>query len=309
MKIRKLFALIITLIAALCCALPASASIPDEFYSAKKIPETRQKPRLVDDADILSDSEEEKLLKRLDEISERDKVDVVIVTIKSLGNRTPMEYADDYYDYNGFGFGPHKDGFVLLLAMNSRDRWFSGTGYGIQIYTDYGQEQMWSRVTPKLSAGNYYGAFETYANISEDYIRQAKNGKPYDAPRQQSSPNTAARPAENQNINPIQKLEDKFFVLRMILMALGGGAVIAFIYCTIVKRQLISVSMQHGARDYFREGSFELTDCRDTFMYKDVSKVYIPPSSSSGSHRSSSGGTRTHRSSSGSRHSGSGGKF
>ena len=48
------------------------------------IPETRQLPRLVDRADLLSELEEEELEARLDEISERQQADVVVVTVNSL---------------------------------------------------------------------------------------------------------------------------------------------------------------------------------------------------------------------------------
>ena len=58
-------------------------------------------PRLVDDADLLTNSEESELLDLLDEISERQKVDVVVVTVDSLEGKSPMAFADDFYDYNG----------------------------------------------------------------------------------------------------------------------------------------------------------------------------------------------------------------
>lgn len=61
--------------------------------------------RLVDEADLLSDAEEKDLLSKLDEISERQKCDLVIVTVKDLGGKTPEAFADDYFDYNGYGQG------------------------------------------------------------------------------------------------------------------------------------------------------------------------------------------------------------
>ena len=61
------------------------------------IPETRQLPRLVDRADLLSELEEEELEARLDEISEREQVDVIIVTTNSLEGKTAQAYADDYF--------------------------------------------------------------------------------------------------------------------------------------------------------------------------------------------------------------------
>ena len=44
-------------------------------------------PRLVDRADLLSELEEEELEARLDEISERQQADVVVVTVNSLDGR------------------------------------------------------------------------------------------------------------------------------------------------------------------------------------------------------------------------------
>ena len=59
------------------------------------IPETRQLPRLVDRADLLSELEEEELEARLDEISERQQADVVVVTVNSLDGKSAQDYADE----------------------------------------------------------------------------------------------------------------------------------------------------------------------------------------------------------------------
>lgn len=60
------------------------------------IPETRQLPRLVDRAVLLSELEEEELEARLDEISERQQADVVVVTVNSLDGKSAQDYADDF---------------------------------------------------------------------------------------------------------------------------------------------------------------------------------------------------------------------
>ena len=61
--------------------------------------------RLVDGADLLTDTEEAELLQELNEISVRQQFDVVVVTTTSLDGKSAMEYADDYYDYHGYGMG------------------------------------------------------------------------------------------------------------------------------------------------------------------------------------------------------------
>ena len=281
---KKFFAALAAAAVMALSSLTAFAAIPDEYYNSRTIPDERLKPRLVDDADILSDSEENKLLKKLDSISESYQIDVAVVTIDSLGDRTPQEYADDYYDYNGFGFGETHDGFVMLLSMEDRDRWFSGCGKGIEIFTDYGQDWMWKQVTPKLSDGDYYAAFDRYADISEDFIKEWKKGTPYDT-----------------NHKAKGSLHFGWYIAAVV-----GGLLIGLIYAESVKAQLTSVSMQHGADDYIRKNSFKLSVKRDSFLYKNTTREYIERSSGSGG---GGGGTSTHISSSGSSHSGSGGKF
>ena len=79
--------LLLTIIAALLCVticLPVMAE--------------SELPRLIDDADLLSESEEQNLLQKLDSISEKQKFDVVVGTVDSLDGYSPMEFADDFYD-------------------------------------------------------------------------------------------------------------------------------------------------------------------------------------------------------------------
>ena len=48
-------------------------------------------PRLVDKAELLSDSEKTELLYILDEISERQQVDIIVLTVPSLEGASPVE--------------------------------------------------------------------------------------------------------------------------------------------------------------------------------------------------------------------------
>jgi uncharacterized protein len=283
---KKIFAVLAAAAVMVISAIPAFASIPEEYASTRTIPTERLQPRLVDDADILSDYEESLILKKLDRISEEYQIDVAIFTCYSLGNRSAQAYADDYYDYNGFGFGESRDGFVLMISMEQHESWFSGNGKGKEIFTDYGQDFMWDQILPELKEGEYAEAFNEFADISEDFIKEWKKGTPYDV-------NHMAK----------GKLHPGW-----IIGALIGGAVIGLIVSESIKAQLTSVSMQHGADDYIRKNSFKLTVQRDNFLYKNVTKTRIESSSGS-SGRSGGGGTSTHHSSSGSSHSGSGRRF
>ncbi len=94
--------------------------------------------RLMDTADLLSDSEEATLLRALDEVSERQKMDVVIVTAETLDGSDIVSFADDLYDYCQFGYGTNRDGLLLLISMEDRDWYISTCGYGITAFTDAG---------------------------------------------------------------------------------------------------------------------------------------------------------------------------
>ncbi|MGN0307554.1 MAG: TPM domain-containing protein [Lachnospiraceae bacterium] len=238
--------------------------------------------RLVDMADLLSESEEKELLSQLNEISERQKLDTVVVTVNTLDGKTPMEYADDFYDYNGYGFGEENDGILLLVSMEDRDWWISTTGYGITVFTDAGIDYIAESFLPKLSDGDYATAFMTYAQLCDEFITQAKNGPSYD----------------NGNLPKIP-----FDFGLNLIIAIVVGLVVAFITTSIMKGQLKSVRFKATATDYLKRDSMKITQSKDLFLYKNVSRSERPKESSS------SGGSSTHTSSSGSSHGGGGGKF
>ena len=58
--------------------------------------------RLADQAGLLDTDQKESLCNTLDEISEREQVDVIIVTTNSLEGKTAQAYADDYFIDHGY---------------------------------------------------------------------------------------------------------------------------------------------------------------------------------------------------------------
>lgn len=239
-------------------------------------------PRLVDNADLLTDSEESTLLSKLNEISERQQADVVVVTADTLDGKTPMDYADDFYDYNGYGFGADKDGVLLLVSMEDRDWWMSTTGYGITAITDAGIEYISEKFLSDLSDGNYADAFTTYAELCDDFFTQARSGQPYDTGHMPKQP---------------------FNIARNLLIALIVGFVIALIATGVMKGKLKTVRFQSAASNYVKANSMNVTESRDMFLYTHVDRRAKPKDTDSSS------GSSTHTSSSGSTHGGGGGKF
>ena len=238
--------------------------------------------RVVDLADLLDNSEEADLLSMLDEISNRQELDVVVVTVNTLDGKTPMDYADDFYDYNGYGFGENRDGVLLLVSMEDRDWWISTTGYGITVFTDAGIEYISEKFLPDLSDGNYADAFTTYAELCDEFITQARTGEPYDT-------------------NNLPK--EPFNVFTSLLISLAVGILVSLIVTGKMKGKLKTVRMQPAAEEYVRKGSMLVTESSDLFLYSHVDRRAKSKDNDSG------GGSSTHTSSSGSSHGGGGGKF
>lgn len=78
---------------------------------------------------------------------------------------------------------------------------------------------------------------------------------------------------------------------------------IALIVTGVMRGKLKSVRFQPKADDYLKEGSMQLTENRDLFLYSHLDRRAKPKDNGS------SGGSSTHVSSSGSTHGGGGGKF
>ena len=116
--IKKIWTFLLVLVLCICVTVPAFANDTSGFAG--------DKDRVVDDADLLSDSEEKALREKLEEIRVRQKMDIVIVTVNTLNGATLVDYADDTYDYNGYGYGNNRDGLLLLINMENRD-WYIST--------------------------------------------------------------------------------------------------------------------------------------------------------------------------------------
>lgn len=281
---------------------------------AQEIPDQRLLPRLVDQADLLSAQEEETLLAQLDEISNSLECDVVVVTANSLEGKSAKDYADDFYDYNGYGFGTNKDGVLLLVSMESRDWWISTTGFCISALTDAIQANISDQFLPKLSDGKYAESFSLFASLCEKYISQAIT--PDTGASTTPDTGTSTTPDTGASITPgtgmpststidgslsNQKTPPSILWLPFSFII---GLVISLIVLGFMRAALKTVHPQDSARNYLVSGSFHLTKSKDLFLYQQTSRRAKPQNTNSGG-----GKSKTHISSSGTRHGGGGGKF
>ena len=217
------------------------------------------KLRLVDDADLFSAGEEQRLNQKLSEKSEEYGVDFVIAAFDSINGREPQNYISFYFDQMDYGIGEEKNGVILLFAMQEREYCILSNGdIGSGAISDSDIDYICDKIFPSVKNGQYFEACEIFIDECDYRISGEVNGYPFDA-------------AKN------------------LLISLVIGLVIALISTGIMRAGLKSVRKQNFASNYVKEGSFNLTLSRDLFLYRTISRER--KSSSSGS-SSASGSSR-----------------
>ena len=235
---------------------------------------------------LMSSSEVEKLNSKLQNIKNRYGFDTVILTTDTYNGKSMRDYCDDFYDYNGFG----NDGLLLMLNMKDRGYYFSTKGKAIEYFSDYGTQKIFDKMVDDINSGNYYDAFDTYADEVEQYIKNGNAGNIIDV--------------DNQDV------KKQSFGFNNVIISAVIAALATLITNLVLQGQLKSVRKERYATNYVVGNSFRLIGSSDMFVNRRVSRVRRPRNDdSSRGGGSRPGGTHVHTSSSGSFHGGHGGHF
>lgn len=210
-------------------------------------------PRLVDAADLLTAEQEAELLAHLDQLSQELQVDVAIVTMESCGGYSADQVVEAYYDQYGFGYGPSRDGVLLMLSMAERDWRILSNGFGSDAIPPSDIDYIGDNIVDELSDGAYMDAFMEFIDLCRYEIEGERNGFPFE------------------------------FGLSLTVSVIIGF-VVALIVTLIMRSKLKSVRSRTGAREYAKPGSMKITRSSDLFLYRTLDRREKPKESSSGSH-------------------------
>ena len=255
------------LIGILCCFLVISLSVT--VGAADML--------VIDNAGVMTDEEIVDLEYMARDLRDTYGMDVVILTVYGLEGKTTREYADDYFDYNGFS----DDGMLLLIDLETRDGWLSTEGTAVEALTDYGIESLLSTVASYMQEDDYYGGFHAFLEALPFYLDAYVNGEPIDL--------------------LVGEKESSFsFVdgVICVIVALSAGAVTV----GVMRSHMDTKNQKRSAADYLDKDTYDLRREQDMFLYSEVHKSAKPKDSDSG-------GSSTHESSSGDSHGGGGFSF
>ena len=230
---------------------------PETEPTTEFVPVDRTLSLVEDYADVLTDSEEAELLAKLEALGAANDIEVGVITVDSNEGKTPRAFADDFYDYNGYGYGENDDGFIVVFNTGegdgNRNLWISTHGKGIDLLTDMEIDVIIEMMITPIKNGDFAGAFDNFVSECENAV-------------------------------------DTSVSLLAIPLAIAIGFGLAFLIVKIQASKLKTVVQKADAADYV--GNVVLTYQNDQFMFRNVTSSPKVKSDSSSTHTSSSG--RTH---------------
>ncbi len=259
-------------------------------------------PRFVDNAGIISDEHAAQLLEYLDEKSAELEFDIVAVIEDSINGEDVRSYADDYFDYNGFGYGYEHDGILLLIVMDTREWAFSTTGLGITIFSDGDLEQLEDAMVGELSSGNYAQGVYNYAQCAVRVVDYAKTYG-YDFSTDGYYTDDYGYGYGGSVTRPRMSVGTRAGIAATV------GVIAAAIAVAVMAGRMSTVHKKTAARDYIRNGSLRIYRADDVFVRKSVTRHAINTDHGSNHSSSHHGGGSFHSGSSGVSHGGRSGRF
>lgn len=251
--------------------------------------------KVYDNAELFSEDEANSLRQRAQELVKKCSMDVLIVTIDDAEGKSSRNYADDFYDDNGFGLGDDKSGLVLLIDMDNREAYISTCGSAIRIFTDNRLDNMINNITSPLSDGEYVKAANIFLDDVDDYFGLG-------VPSDQYNYNTETKQRDYYS-NTAEMPDGVGKSLRNLglFIAIAIGASLIIVGCMALNNRGRKTT---NAGTYLEPGSFTLNDRRDIYLRTTVTQHQINTGSGSGGSRSF-----THSGGGGSSHGGRGGRF
>ena len=210
-------------------------------------------PHVTDAVGLLTQDEVLALEAQAEQIAEDYGCAPYILVVENY-----RDYEDTYdvreagmnlYERWGLGYGPEKNGLLLMLSMAERDYALVTNGSVThQAFTDYGQEALREQFLDNFHNDDWAGGFRDYLDGCAWLLEQARNGTPYDV-------NTAPK-----GFNPL------ILVIPLVL---------ALAVCLVLTAQMKTAKRKTEAGDYMVQGGTEMRVVQDIFTHRTVTRQVI----------------------------------
>lgn len=227
---------------------------------------------VIDEADLLTSEEEANLQKQCEDFADKHKAELVLLITENTNGKSSEVYADDYYDYHGYGYNEEMgDGVLLLIDLDNRMIWLSSSGSMLKYFNTYEScEAVTDCMISEVQQTDYAAAFSTGIKGLNAAIRFDKI-----------------------------KVVGLLVLLPSLLIASAVTAILYFCFKGSDHKTVTSAT--------YRKGQPRILEHYDRFTHRTTKTRKIESDHSKGN--SSAGGGGVHHSSSGNSHGGGGSRF
>lgn len=241
-----------------------------------KTPAVDASKKVYDFANLLTDSEEELLYTKINSYIENSNYDLAVVTINDNNKYNAMDYADDFYDYNDFGFQSSRDGSLILIDMDTREIWISTSGQAIKMYDD-------SRIDKIIDAGYNYLTSALYYSCLTNMISRMDSYYNSGFP----SSNNDLYIDEHGNPYYVKKIPYSAIFITSSVICIFISLILYYKTASKIKRQNTVTYIDPNLSDLVKEDKFINT--HTSRIRRDTSSGYSGGGGGSSFHSSSSG--------------------
>ena len=167
-QLRTLFALLLTIAAIFACGNPAADA------ASELLPKPAQREYVVDTAGIVSAEDRAQIEKIGEELREKTKAEIVVVTVHTLDGADIESYANKLFRSWGIGDKQKENGVLLLIAKDDR-KFRIEVGYGLEgEITDGRSGEILDKMKPYFRDEKYSeGVLNAYQKLAAYAYRAA----------------------------------------------------------------------------------------------------------------------------------------
>ena len=167
-QLRTLFALLLMIAAIFACDSPAADA------AGELLPKPAQREYVVDTAGIVSAEDRAQIEKIGEDLREKTKAEIVVVTVPTLGDADIESYANKLFRSWGIGDKQKENGVLLLIAKDDR-KFRIEVGYGLEgEITDGRSGEILDKMKPYFRDEKYSeGVLNAYQKLAAYAYRAA----------------------------------------------------------------------------------------------------------------------------------------
>lgn len=126
---------------------------------------------VVDNGALFTDGERKELEEDAAEVAKKYDMNIFLLTTEDANGMSSTEYAEDFYESNGYDTNDARGGIVLLIDMDNRELNLVTHKDMIYYITDAREERIYDAGYDEVTEGDYGECMEDMLDQLEDFLK------------------------------------------------------------------------------------------------------------------------------------------